>query len=50
MQLQDVTEPLVQAVRRLDPSHLDVQGNTITVAVGDPVGRNPDLAGSIRTH
>jgi len=47
VQLQDVTEPVVQAVRRFDPAHLDVQGNTITVAVGDPAGENPDLIAAI---
>jgi ABC-type multidrug transport system ATPase subunit len=28
VQLQDVTDPVVQAGRRLDPAHLDVKGNT----------------------
>ncbi|HEX6472101.1 MAG TPA: ABC transporter ATP-binding protein [Streptosporangiaceae bacterium] len=49
VRLEAVTAPVVEAVRRLGPGNatVEVTGDTITVAVGDPDRDNPELVRAI---
>ncbi len=45
--VDEVTAPVIQAVRSLGLSVVEVAGTSITVAVSDPAQQNPDLVAAI---
>jgi ABC-2 type transport system ATP-binding protein len=43
IQLRRITQPILDAVKKLAPRELVIEGNTITITTPDPVQQNPSL-------
>ena len=47
IQVEEVSEPVLEAVRRLDPVSLSVEENKINIGINDPTRQNPDFVQAI---
>ena len=46
-QLEQVSDPILEAIRTLNPSDLSVEDNKITLVLADPLKQNPDVVQQI---